>query len=332
MCGIAGILYADRTGRSTRRAEGDGRRDRPPRAGRRGLLDRAGRRPGAPPAVDHRPGRRRPADRQRGRLGPGRLQRRDLQLPGAAAPASKPAGTASAPTATPRSWSTSTRRTGDRLVERLRGMFAFALWDRHAAAAAAGPRPARHQAALRLPRRREAALRLRAQGDPGLSRRRPRGRSRRRWRTTSPSAWSPAPRSIFRGIEKLPPAHVLAVAADDLDRRPAPLLATAVRAGPRPTAEEWQEAIRAKLDETVRLHLIADVPVGAFLSGGVDSSVVVAVGRRADPGAAADLLDRLRARSRSASCPTPAQVAERFGTQHVEEIVTPGRRRRCSTS
>ena len=39
---------------------------------------------------------------------------------------------------------------------------------------------------------------------------------------------------------------------------------------------DWCEAIEAKINETVRLHLIADVPVGAFLSGGVDSSVVVA--------------------------------------------------------
>ena len=35
------------------------------------------------------------------------------------------------------------------------------------------------------------------------------------------------------------------------------------------TAEQWQEEVRAKIDGTVRLHLIADVPVGAFLSGGV---------------------------------------------------------------
>jgi hypothetical protein len=43
---------------------------------------------------------------------------------------------------------------------------------------------------------------------------------------------------------------------------------------PRPTAEEWQEAVRDKPTETARAHLIADGPVGAFLSGGVDSGAV----------------------------------------------------------
>ena len=86
--------------------------------------------------------------------------------------------------------------------------------------------------------------------------------------------------------------------------------------------EEWQEAIRAKLSETVRLHLLADVPVGALLSGGVDSSVVVAncAGRTDGP---------LRTFSMGfheesfSELPFARQIAQQFGTRHEEEIVTP---------
>src|SRR5207248_3084831 len=86
----------------------------------------------------------------------------------------------------------------------------------------------------------------------------------------------PGARSIFKKIEKLPPAHVLVVEASALDRAPQRYWQLRIEPDFRPSAEEWQEAIRAKLRETIKLHLIADVPVGAFQSGGVDSSVVVA--------------------------------------------------------
>ncbi|MCG3134958.1 MAG: Asparagine synthetase [glutamine-hydrolyzing] 1 [Planctomycetes bacterium] len=84
----------------------------------------------------------------------------------------------------------------------------------------------------------------------------------------------PSPRTIFAAMRKLPPAHVLLVEADG---RHEVRRYWELRVAPdeRPTAAEWAERIREKMDEAVRIEMVADVPVGAFLSGGVDSSAVV---------------------------------------------------------
>ena len=87
----------------------------------------------------------------------------------------------------------------------------------------------------------------------------------------------PAPFSAYKHIRKLPPGHNLIV--DVPTRRVQsitpywhPLTATA------PTCRsegEWIEAIEAKIEEAIKVRLISDVPLGAFLSGGLDSSLVV---------------------------------------------------------
>src|SRR5262249_57098019 len=72
----------------------------------------------------------------------------------------------------------------------------------------------------------------------------------------------------------------------------------------------------------VRLHLIADVPVGAFLSGGLDSSVVVASTARTARAPMRTFSIGFREESFS-ELPYARLVAERFGTRHTEEVVTP---------
>jgi asparagine synthase (glutamine-hydrolysing) len=99
----------------------------------------------------------------------------------------------------------------------------------------------------------------------------------------------PAPRTVFRGVRKLPPGGLLRIGMDGApeERRWFDALALARATPPaRLTAAEATQAVDATLAESVRTQLVADVPVGAFLSGGVDSSSVVAAMARAAPGKA----------------------------------------------
>ncbi len=89
----------------------------------------------------------------------------------------------------------------------------------------------------------------------------------------------PAPRTILAGVRKLPPATVRVIEADGRshDRRywSASFARREDRAGW--TEEDWQDALLASLTTAVRRRMVADVPVGVLLSGGLDSSLVVAL-------------------------------------------------------
>jgi asparagine synthase (glutamine-hydrolysing) len=209
---------------------------------------------------------------------------------------------------------------GADLVGRLRGMFAFALWDRRRrrlllARDRVGIKPLyvyRDAEKLLFGSEIKAIL-----AHPGVER----ALDVCGLEDYLAFGMIPGARSIFRRVEKLPPAHVLVASAGALDGRPRRYWQLRIEPDDRPSAAEWQDAVRAKVAETVRLHLLADVPVGAFLSGGVDSSVVVACA-----GATRGPLQTFSIGFREESfseLPYARQVAERFGTRHVEEVVTP---------
>ena len=130
----------------------------------------------------------------------------------------------------------------------------------------------------------------------------------------------PDPLSIFRDVHKLPPGHHLTLRGGavtlkqywDFEYGPA-------EAKPE---GEYLEELRALLDEAVRLRLVSEVPLGAFLSGGVDSSVVVGLMARHSSrpvktfsiGFAEDSHDELKY----------ARIAAgRFATDHHEFVVKP---------
>src|SRR5437660_8251588 len=210
---------------------------------------------------------------------------------------------------------------GDALVGRLRGMFAFALWDGRRrrlllARDRVGIKPLyvyRDAEKLLFASELKAIL-----AHPDVR------------REIDPAALDdylaygmvPGARSIFRGIEKLLPAHTLTVRAGDWDGPPRRYWQLRFEPDPRPSVGEWQEAVRAKVAEAVRLHLIADVPVGAFLSGGFDSSVVVASCAGATDGPL-QTFSMGFGDERFSELPYARAVAEHYGTRHVEQVVTP---------
>lgn len=209
---------------------------------------------------------------------------------------------------------------GEQLVERLRGMFAFALWDCKRRRLLLGRdrlgiKPLyiyRDAQKLIFGSELKAIL-----AHPEVE------------RILDPQALEEylalgmvcGSSSIFRRIEKLPPAHVLTAGPRALDRPPHRYWQLRIEPDHGPTAEEWQERIHAKVSEAVRMHLIADVPVGAFLSGGVDSSVIVASCSGRTNGPLQTFSIGFREESFS-ELPYARMVAKQFDTRHTEEIVT----------
>ncbi len=86
----------------------------------------------------------------------------------------------------------------------------------------------------------------------------------------------PPPRTAFQQIKKLSPAQRLSVSFDGRVLGPEEYWQLQFRPDYRRSEEEWLEATDEVLRDSVRAHLVSDVPFGAFLSGGVDSSAVVA--------------------------------------------------------
>lgn len=92
----------------------------------------------------------------------------------------------------------------------------------------------------------------------------------------------PAPRTIYRGIMSLQPGECMRFCRGKVDIRPAWAFRS-IPEGRTPCASrrEFIGGLRAQLDDTIRAHMLADVPVGAFLSGGLDSAVVAGLMQRA---------------------------------------------------
>jgi len=130
------------------------------------------------------------------------------------------------------------------------------------------------------------------------------------------------PRTIIEGVRSLSPAHYIVINSEGVASEPVSywkLPATRSKVS-RPDAVA---ETRARLEESVRLHLIADVPLGAFLSGGVDSSAVVALMARHASGRVKtfticfeenEFSEHLLAR----------KVAEKWETHHTEIFLSEG--------
>lgn len=205
-------------------------------------------------------------------------------------------------------------------VRRLHGMFAFALWDSR-----------RRRLLIARDRIGKKPL-FYASGPGGLSFASELGaliQDETIPREIDPDAldaylaygYVPAPKSIFRAVRKLPPAHTLVLQDGEVKLNRYWRLDYSRKLDVR-DPRELHQPIRDAISDATRRRLVADVPVGAFLSGGIDSSAVVAAMAAASStpvktfsiGFDEERFDEL---------PYARRVAQLFGTEHQEFVVRP---------
>jgi asparagine synthase (glutamine-hydrolysing) len=210
------------------------------------------------------------------------------------------------------------REYGVECLNRLRGMFAFAIWDAEherlfIARDRVGKKPLHYLLdadGIAFASEPKAFL-----ADPGFVPR-PDLAALSLYLTYQ---YVPSPASAFAGVAKLPPGHYMTVENGHVTTQRYWQLRYGYKVLMR--EEEAQREILSRLREAVRIRLISDVPLGAFLSGGIDSSAVVA------------LMSELGGRVKTFSIGFEQKeydetaharvVAERFGTDHHEFVVRP---------
>ena len=209
---------------------------------------------------------------------------------------------------------------GARCVEKLRGMFAFAIYDERRrrlllARDRLGIKPLHYaQSKGRLLFGSEIKCILAAEPDLGR---------------VDPQAllqyfhlgYIPDPATAFLDIHKLPPGHVLEFEGGKVSVRQYWDLPQYGTHQPR-SEEECLEELERRLAEAVRIRLLSDVPLGALLSGGVDSSTVVALMARASSEPVKTFSIGFRHADFN-EAPYARMVAQRFGTDHHELILEP---------
>jgi len=215
---------------------------------------------------------------------------------------------------------------GPRFVERLRGMFALALWDRKRrrlvlARDRFGIKPLYYSVGggtLSFASELKALLR-----QPGFS---------REIDLDAVEAylalnWIPAPLTVFRDARKLAAGHVLVWEEEGVGRqpwleryaRPRPASASDLR---RDDERELADELRARLRDSVRAHLVADVPVGVLLSGGIDSSTLAALAALESTAPVSTFSIGFEESSFDERA-SARLVAQRYGTDHHELVLRP---------
>src|SRR5882762_3922474 len=210
---------------------------------------------------------------------------------------------------------------GSACVDHLRGMFAFAIWDDREkklfiARDRTGEKPLYYSLTPAGTLVFGSELKSLLQ-HPGV---------RRETSAESLDAYFslgyvPDPLSIFADIKKLPPGHFLTFTEGRVEVKQYWDFTFETNGKPQ-REDDYLEELRELLDEAVRIRLVSDVPLGAFLSGGVDSSTVVALMARhmGQPvktfsiGFLEDSYNELK---------YARLAAKRFGTEHHEFFVTP---------
>ncbi len=132
----------------------------------------------------------------------------------------------------------------------------------------------------------------------------------------------PPPRTLFKGIKKLAPGTLLHIGKDGSLREETYWSLPARHQGEMLTGDAAIRAVDQKLQEAVALRLVADVPVGAYLSGGLDSSLTVALMKKLREGGEVQTFAAGFSDPRFDELPFARQVSEAVGTVHHEVMVT----------
>ena len=211
---------------------------------------------------------------------------------------------------------------GPRFVEELRGMFAIALWDAREGRLLL----ARDRFGIKPLYYRTSGGELSFASELGALRRQPAMSTELDLDALEAFlAFNsiPAPLTIFGEARKLPAGHVLSwrdgTVTIDRFARPSPAPAAELRTeGAGALAAELRERLR----DSVRAHLVADVPVGVLLSGGIDSSALVALAAGESGERVSTFSIGFEERSFN-ELDSARQVAERYGTDHHELVLRP---------
>ncbi|WP_301003780.1 asparagine synthase (glutamine-hydrolyzing) [Arsukibacterium sp.] len=212
---------------------------------------------------------------------------------------------------------------GVECLQHLNGMFAFALWDNNlqqllVARDRLGIKPlylCQHDGYLAFSTESKAILAL-----PGIE------------AEVCPQAleqylqlgYVPAPYSMFKGIQKLEVASYLLI--NDKGMQQHQYWQPDFAQSEQLSEQSWARKIRIQLESSVAMQMVSDVPIGAFLSGGVDSSAVVALMSKHSKGPVQTYaigFDTGDAASFYNELPYARAVAEQFGTEHREILVKP---------
>ncbi len=208
---------------------------------------------------------------------------------------------------------------GDDVVSHLRGMFAFALWDSRrrrllVARDRLGIKPLYYELRDGVLRFGSELRSLHAGGvSPVIS--------------DEAIAWYlalgyvPDPLSIYQNVRKLPPGHFLVWSAESPDSVEVKRYWTPVRPEVRMSEDEAVEEIRRLLAQAVTSHLESEVPLGAFLSGGLDSSTVVSLMAREAAGRVRTFSIGFEEMGYN-EAPHAKAVAAALGTDHTELTLT----------
>ena len=221
-------------------------------------------------------------------------------------------------------------RDGDRLFEELDGIYAFALYDGRSqevllARDALGVKPlywANAQHGLVFGSEIKSVLRV-ADVERTID--------VRAIIDTLTLLWTPGPSTTLRAVKKLEPGCAMRIRAGRVTREwrhyDLPLRAKGEEGTPRRTTTEWASRVRATIAGAVERQMIADVPVGAFLSGGLDSSSVAAFAQRAMGTRRLQCftidndVEAMRSEGFSADLPYARRVAQHLGVDlHVVKV------------